>query len=323
MDVAPLPTVAELREWMRQPDSALELAEKVAAPAWDLRQAVSRIYTSVPVGVWFHPQATKAAVDMFHEPTPQDLALVKAAAGQVYDTISFPRRIDPFAEGYVKVAFSPTLWIKSALSETLRTAGEGLGFFPGQYPIPHQSSVYGSMLASGLVGAGLGYGAGWLGETLMPEKWERGKLRKTLGVIGGLAGVAPSMAWGIANKSMGRPFGDNVLLNYQRGEAPVQHYPDSLIKETSQLGGPFKTVVAAYGARDLQQIKVAFDTFSNARAKPRDLGPLDINVDALGRTLWQSGAEPMTAGMTMGALAAAAQMPGGDEDSGPGWVTPM
>jgi hypothetical protein len=45
-----------------------------------------------------------------------------------------------------------------------------------------------------------------------------------------------------------------------------------------------------------------------------------IDVANLNRSLWDTGANPQLAGMTMGAVAAAQQLPGGKE---PGWVTPV
>ena len=48
-----------------------------------------------------------------------------------------------------------------------------------------------SMLTSGLLGGGLGYMGGAMAEQLLPERYlERGKLRKTLGTLGALAGAA-------------------------------------------------------------------------------------------------------------------------------------
>jgi hypothetical protein len=48
-----------------------------------------------------------------------------------------------------------------------------------------------SMLTSGLLGGGLGYLSGALAENLFPEDFiEKGKLRKTTGVLGGLLGAA-------------------------------------------------------------------------------------------------------------------------------------
>ncbi len=57
-----------------------------------------------------------------------------------------------------------------------------------------------STIAGGLLGAGLGYGGGWLAEQLLPEdKFERGKLRRTSAIMGGLAGAVPGAWWGLDN----------------------------------------------------------------------------------------------------------------------------
>jgi hypothetical protein len=65
-------------------------------------------------------------------------------------------------------------------------------------------------------------------------------------------------------------------------------------------------------------IKRAFaDTLGDdARRQP---STYDVNINALGQTLWQSGASPRLAGSTMGAMYAAQQMP--DPQSRPGRVT--
>jgi hypothetical protein len=56
-----------------------------------------------------------------------------------------------------------------------------------------------SSLLAGALGAGLGYGGGTLIENLFPEKYmQRGRLRRNLALMGGLAGAAvPAMAWGV------------------------------------------------------------------------------------------------------------------------------
>jgi hypothetical protein len=67
------------------------------------------------------------------------------------------------------------------------------------------------MLAGGLLGASVGYGLGYMGEQVMPETWQKGKLRKTLGILGGLAGAAPGVAQRGVNLLTGRSATDDVL----------------------------------------------------------------------------------------------------------------
>jgi len=58
-------------------------------------------------------------------------------------------------------------------------------------------SPLGAALASGLLGAGAGYGAGWVGEHLLPEDhFAKGHLRRTGALAGGALGALPALWWG-------------------------------------------------------------------------------------------------------------------------------
>ena len=56
-----------------------------------------------------------------------------------------------------------------------------------------------------MLGAAAGYGVGALGENLLPERWERGKLRRTLATMGGFVGAAPGLLNAAVNHSQGKP----------------------------------------------------------------------------------------------------------------------
>lgn len=57
-----------------------------------------------------------------------------------------------------------------------------------------------STIVGGLVGGGLGYAGGSLAEQLLPEQYfDRGRLRRTLGLLGAGVGAAPGLAWARAN----------------------------------------------------------------------------------------------------------------------------
>lgn len=67
-------------------------------------------------------------------------------------------------------------------------------------------------LVGGLMTGGLGYGTGWLLEHLFPERFvERGRLRKTLGLLGAGVGAVPGAWQGYANyqnaQEAGQPMG--------------------------------------------------------------------------------------------------------------------
>lgn len=59
---------------------------------------------------------------------------------------------------------------------------------------PSAPNVATATLGSGLLGAGMGYGAGWLAEQLLPQEYfEKGKLRRLGAVLGGVGGVMPPL----------------------------------------------------------------------------------------------------------------------------------
>lgn len=309
MDVERIPTVEELVPWMNLAEQAFSIAEKIAADAYDIRQLVSTIYTANPIGIYFHPE--KQAVGVYIEPDTSmiDETLVKRAAETYNGTMADLTLTDLETGDWVKVAYSPTV----------RGAGEALGFFPmynEQKQMTLPNSVYRSMLSSGLVGAGLGYGIGTVGEWMMPRKWKRGKLRNTLAALGGAAGVVPSTLWGISNKMTGRSFGDPAVLQTPAGAAP-----DWDMAKGAEFRPEFEHAVNHTTDKMVAFVKEAWESEAGGAYDQRNgSSPLDVNIDYLGRTLWQTGASPQTAGVTLGTLGAAQQMPGGSK---PGWVTPM
>ena len=307
---------AEITAWLQLPFVVLDAAEKYAADAYDIRQSLRGVYTSSPVGVYLRELpggALHAAVsDEYKQATAQDMALVKSAVSRVIPQTSILEQPDFNSQPAAVLG-----WIKAAYAPLLHSTGETLNFFPGHYAgtnIPNSPSPVASMLTSGLVGAGLGYGAGWLGEQLMPDSWQKGKLRRTLALAGGGLGVAPGLIWGAVNKSLGRSFNDNSLLN---NPAP------SLDKPAEDLCAQYLQATDAYVNNFVNMTKQAGDddSFLSGYRDTTPAGPMSINVDSIGRTLWEAGTSPQTAGMTMGVLAAAGQMPGGGND--PGWVTPL
>lgn len=130
---------------------------------------------------------------------------------------------------WVKIAFryreSPRQ-VKEAFSSALRRAGEVGGYLPGGWadqlggPTPLSG-----MLASGLIGAGLGYGTGWLGEQLLPRKWQRGRLRKSLATAGALIGAAPGLAMVADNVRQGRGWNSDAILGYPNDSRAMHYSP--------------------------------------------------------------------------------------------------
>ena len=95
-------------------------------------------------------------------------------------------------DDWIRVKTSAAL---SLLNMPYRAAG-----IPSGGPSPMSNA-----LVSGLLGAGLGYGGGWLAEHLMPEEYvERGRLRKNLAMLGGIGGAAMHAPQMFANAGMNR-----------------------------------------------------------------------------------------------------------------------
>lgn len=92
---------------------------------------------------------------------------------------------------------------KATYSPTLRGVGEVLQMLPNDTTgVPSYPAPLTSMLAGGMLGAGAGYGIGALGEKLLPNSFHKGRLRKTLATMGGLAGTVPGALWAYGSKSL-------------------------------------------------------------------------------------------------------------------------
>jgi hypothetical protein len=292
-----------MNDWSRVPELVDAWSEKCAAPACAFCHALRDVYTHGDVGVYWQPETEEPGLYYrgLGEKLAQDISLVNGAVGRVVGQDALYLTADHLNDGpWVKVAYSPTL----------RRAGELLNFYPGEYPggYPNSPSPLAATLTSGLVGAGLGYGAGWLGEHLLPAKWQRGRLRKTLAAIGGLGLATPGLLW--------------MASNHATGHGMLENTHD--IPRPGKPGFPDPPVVD-WQAQMNPQYKAAMDQFLKQgdgypSALAGDPESLKVDVNSLGQTLWEVGASPRTTAATMGAIYAAGRMP--DPDAMPGEVTP-
>jgi hypothetical protein len=141
-------------------------------------------------------------IDILTDKTAAGYAMWDAVPGDAVAT--FQREIEPKLRAATTVKES---------RKVLEALGETINMLPGNYPggIPNSPSPLGSMLVGGMSGAGLGYLGGMAGEALLPRTWQRGNLRRTLAILGGLMGAAPGATWGAVNANDGRSFNDDTL----------------------------------------------------------------------------------------------------------------
>ena len=84
-----------------------------------------------------------------------------------------------------------------------------------------------SALVSGALGAGLGYGGGWLAQKLFPKKYmKRGPLARNMAIAGGLLGAsATGLPWALPhyakNRQEGKGFLDSVI-NAATATGPIK-----------------------------------------------------------------------------------------------------
>ncbi len=167
-----------------------------------------------------------------------------------------------------------------------------------------------SMLVGGMAGAGLGYGAGYLGEKLFPERWQRGKLRRTLALMGGGLGAAPGMAYAATNMINGQPFWKPTI------QAGYEYPNEGKGIDLTPRPKPFPDY--AWNASSLEgdkigsEIKEAFER-GQLRTGIGSLTPIPVNE--FNQVIWNDPrvARPLSPGIraaATGLVTGAANLPG-------------
>lgn len=137
--------------------------------------------------------------------------------------------------------------------EPVKTLGQITGYTEGPVAnILGGPSPLSATIGGGLLGAGLGYGAGTLLEHLFPERYvERGKARRAFGILGGLAGAAPGVWYGAAN------YRNNLPLFSKASEDLTE-----LLSDETDINNQFKTAIEKLGAEDYSPV-IQTDAFNN------------------------------------------------------------
>lgn len=144
-----------------------------------------------PFNLYYQPDEKVAFVGVVdrHEKTAQDLGqhLSQICDVIVADAVQQPEDYGEAPWIFVKKSFDPM----SILAQ-LGAWKDGPTNKPFGGPSPLAAA-----LSSGLLGAGAGYGAGWLGEHLLPSaQFAPGALRRTGAIAGVALGAAPALWWG-------------------------------------------------------------------------------------------------------------------------------
>jgi hypothetical protein len=328
-------------EWHDVIDAIDDWALKVAAPGYDLRQKVASVPTVGDVGYYWGIDDDRCAL-FPRSTTAADLCFAKSAAVRAVGADHVRREL------LTEKELSSGKWVKVAYSPTVRRAGEYLNFLPGQLPggLPNAPSPMAAALTTALVGGGLGYGLGYLGEKVLPEGWGK-KLKRTGATTGALLGGLSAVPWMAANAYQGKSQFDGGLTQGKPGAEPdidldahalsgaqplVKNDPNygivsELYDRRPKSAEDFVAFEEALAKLPLNPLytsalneftKKAFMTFGGFAA-PRQKSPADVNINALGQTLWDTGASPQLAASAMGALYAAQQLP--DPNARQGYAT--
>ncbi len=191
--------------WMEVNSAVETLTDALSEPAKDIQSAIRTLPYWKGAGAYINTVDNRLWMTAEDEDNAQVAQWLKKADvhPDVLTNVSPPYYLEDLD------------WIKVAYSPLIRDTTEAMNLTPGDtFGIPNSPSPLASMLTSGALGAGVGYGLGYLGEKALPNNWRRGKLRKSLAVAGGLAGATPGFLWGLANTGiLGRDFNDPFLLD--------------------------------------------------------------------------------------------------------------
>lgn len=180
--------------WRSVPDTTLAFFKSALCPA---RLLFSR-RDEFPRGrhhILWQPESHELYVGLDKSASEDSLACWRAQL----DILGFPRvemaPLDAAPRGF---GTKPWVWLKRAADPVLATTAKLLNYQPSAAnQLIGGPSPLAAALTSGLVGAGLGYGVGALGEQFLPpQDFEPGKLRRNAALAGAAIGASPGLLWG-------------------------------------------------------------------------------------------------------------------------------
>jgi hypothetical protein len=238
-------------------------------------------------------------------------------------------------------------WVKCAESPTIRTVGEHLNYFPGQFfgTIPNFPSPLAALLTSALVGTGLGYVSAKLLKKLLPDK-VGDKLPRTGAILGGITAATPALLWIAANVAAGKSINDPSLLEGKYDESANIPLDIEKIKENKNLEDKIRELykIKKYESSLVPQEIILNEENKNPKililhddGKDKDLNsitkssfdneglisssPFAVDMTATGEVLWKSNASPQLTSAVMNTLYAASKFPDPIAQNAPGKIT--
>ena len=273
--------------WRDVPAAAIELAEKCAEMAPAIRKAIRGLPELGAGGygqVFWNPyEKTAWVVSSDSDENDTCRKYMKA----LYSVPGIDEvRIE--AEYFPEAQAEPSApWVKVAYSVTGRRLLEALQIAPGTPfggGIPNSPGPIQSMLAGGLLGSGLGYSAGWLGEKLLPNDWKRKRMRRTLAILGGLAGAAPGGLWMYHNMVNSKPLNDASLFN---SPPPVNDAPFKGLRQRAPIPAePVRPKMLPGSGGTSPASKIASDTDTEYGSDSTGYSFPPVRVNEFNHVIW-------------------------------------
>ena len=294
-----------MNEWQRVPELVTSLIKEGSTMFMRLRSAVRSLPkpSTKSYGIWFNPktqavyfhldhEADQTIVDDWKDTIGETKGVKKVIAG---DPMSPPSK-DTHGFPWIRVKDAA---VQSVLGPIAQAAGWKSGPIADMFGGPNPLSA---TIAGGALGAGAGYGLGWLAEKVLPEKYfDKGKLRRLLGVGGGVAGALPGLWAGTINMRHGTGFMDPIGAT-KMGSAVL----DVFINADDDLKACMNKLADTYDRyRDYQD--TSGQSFLGAGAP----GVEPIEKDRFNRPMWNDPfTPPAIKGMAAGVAEGASQIAG-------------
>lgn len=194
-------------------ERVVEEARRLATSLRPMHDELIKLSRSGPrVSAWYSPSRRHLVIDLA-EPAHLDIVHEKYAHLAEAVWVTYQNGPPRYPDDWVGVGRVETKQESLLKESNIRPILRGLGWVPGGSGLGRIASPMTAMLATGLLGAGAGYGTGKMLEGLLPERWERGRLSGTLAMLGGLGGAGlPALVLGLPNVDQGKGLMDSPVL---------------------------------------------------------------------------------------------------------------